>query len=348
MTQYDPGLFEPTDSGVQLATDLNGLVGSLHTNHKGPARPAYVRPGMLWIDDAGAAWLLKLFDGEEDITIAGINPATHQLQTAGVPATRKVKTGAAFLLNGVAGTDAAPAEADLSADLLIKLIFASTAASIEGTREDLPVHPAGMKAAIDGALAGFSAGGIKGVQVFKESRTYNPTDGATKALVIATGGGASGSTGSTNNYGGGAGGAGATAIALVDAEVATVTIGAGGANRGTAANLLGTNGGDTSFGSIVAGGAPACTSGYAGGQGGNTGANADVLLPGGAGSHGQYVASQGYSGNGGASFWGGGGRGGVAGTSGNAGAAPGSGGGGGPQLSSSGAGANGIVLVLEF
>lgn len=127
MTQYDPGLFEPTDSGVQLATDLNGLVGSLYTNHKGPARPSYVRPGMLWIDDAGAVWLLKLFDGEQDITIAGFDPATHALTTAGVPTSRKVRTGAAFLLNGVAGTDAAPAEADLTADLLIKIDLAAKA-----------------------------------------------------------------------------------------------------------------------------------------------------------------------------------------------------------------------------
>jgi len=77
MTQYDTGLFEPSDTGVQLATDLNGLVDSLLTNHKGPARPSYVRPSMLWVDDSGSNWLLKLFDGTADVAIATINPTTH-------------------------------------------------------------------------------------------------------------------------------------------------------------------------------------------------------------------------------------------------------------------------------
>lgn len=338
MTQYDFGALSPADSGPTLAAKLSGVIPALLTHHKGPTRPSYTQPGMLWINDAGATWLLNLFDGDEDVTIAGINPATHQLQTTGVPATRKVKTGAAFLLNGVAGTDAAPAEADLSADLLIKLIFASTAATIEGAREDLPVHPAGMKAAMDHALAGFSTGGIKGVQVFTTSRTYTPTSGATKALVIATGGGASGGVGNGSSQGGLGGGGAGTCISLVDAEVTAVTIGAGGAAR-SGANLAPNNGGHTTFGAITAYGGSSYN--------GNTGTGGQLIVGGGQGGF-PDAQSPYYGGDGGGSFWGAGGPGGRGSSGQGALTAYGAGGGGGAGTANSGAGAPGVVLVLEF
>ena len=193
--------------------------------------------------------------------------------------------------------------------------------------------------------------GLTNIQVFTSSGTYIPTVGAIKALVFATGGGAGGS-GATCNVGGG-GGAGATAIASVSLSgVASVpvTIGAGGNGVGV---TFGGLGGQTSFGSyaIAAGGGPAALA-AGGGFGGNTGTGL-VILKGGDGAPGEGVAAVnvGVGGVGGASFWGGGGRGvysnfqGSTAPAGN-GEAFGSGGGGAGGNNANGA--NGVVVILEF
>jgi hypothetical protein len=266
MTQYDFGALSPADSGPTLAAKLSGVIPALLTHHKGPTRPSYTQPGMLWINDAGATWLLNLFDGEEDVTIAGINPATHQLQTTGVPATRKVRTGSAFLLNGVAGSDEEPAEATLAADLLIKLIFASTAVSIEGAREDLPVHPAGMKAAIDEALgkilANIGTPAPSGAPVvMTASGNYSPSAGTKLLLGILCGGGGQGGGGGSG--GGGGGGGGGCCVFLVkvtDGSTFAVSIGAAGS--GGSSNQNGLAGSATS---VTVGGVTYTANGGAGG-----------------------------------------------------------------------------------
>jgi hypothetical protein len=223
------------------------------------------------------------------------------------PTRRKVKTGAAFLLNGSAGTDAVPAEADLSADLLFKLIFASTAASIEGAREDLPVHPAGLKAAIDGALESFSAGGIKGVQVFTTSRIYTPDASATKAVILAVGGGGGGGTVGSQTAGDGGSGGEFAACLWPNPSAQSVYIGAGGASG---SNSSAGAGGSTSVGSLISanGGAPgnrgsSTATTTPGGSGGGFGSEVIGLLrfPGG---HGHRREAQGIGGKGGDSKFG--------------------------------------------
>jgi hypothetical protein len=79
MTQYGYEPLSPDDSGSTLLERMNGVVPALLTNHKGAVRPGYVQPGMMWVDDSGATWLLKLFDGVADATLASIDPATHAL-----------------------------------------------------------------------------------------------------------------------------------------------------------------------------------------------------------------------------------------------------------------------------
>jgi|SRR5215469_6010882 len=190
--------------------------------------------------------------------------------------------------------------------------------------------------------------GLVNVQVFTNSGTYLPTAGATKALVFATGGGASGAN---TCPGGGGGGAGETRIGLFSLSgVASeaITIGAGGAGVGV--NTVGNPGGNTSFGALMTamGGTPTNTTSGQGGLGGSGGSGGLVGIPGGDG-YGTEVYN--YSGHGGASFWGGGGRDGGVSFSGAimSGRAPGSGGAGGLGGAWTGlTGASGMIVILEF
>lgn len=212
------------------------------------------------------------------------------------------------------------------------------------------------------------------LQVFTSgSGTYTPTTGLAYALVIATGGGGGGggadSSGSTRTAAGG-GGAGGTAIGLFSAA----TIGASKAYAvgaaGTAGSTAGGNGGTggtTTFGSgpalltAVGGtggtgtGAGSSTEGFEGGPGG-TASSGTLNVTGGDGDNGIGEGDC-YGGQGGASFWGGGGRGPIiktaSATAGNPGKAYGSGGGGGANENQTagitgGAGLGGVVFILEL
>lgn len=64
MSQYDFGTIDPfVVDGEQLADMLNNWRNAIHSWHRGATRPAYIVPGMCWIDDsAGAsAWLVKVY-----------------------------------------------------------------------------------------------------------------------------------------------------------------------------------------------------------------------------------------------------------------------------------------------
>jgi hypothetical protein len=152
--------------------------------------------------------------------------------------------------------------------------------------------------------------GFMGFKVIKSSGTYTKTPGTKKIIVMITGGGGAG--GAHVSCAGG-GGAGATAFAAVDVTQVPsvpVTIGAGG--QGTGASQGGTsNGGDggsSSFGNYAtAGGGLGCKGVDKGAKGGIA-TTGDFQFPGGDGQTSVYGSSYG-SGNGGASFWGGGGAG---------------------------------------
>jgi microcystin-dependent protein len=64
MSQYDFGSIDPyVVDGVQLAGMLNQWRDAIHSMHRGGSRPAYVVPGMMWINDsAGAAnWAVNVY-----------------------------------------------------------------------------------------------------------------------------------------------------------------------------------------------------------------------------------------------------------------------------------------------
>lgn len=77
MSQYDFGVIDPlTKSGTQLADDLNQWRDALHSTHYGPTRPAYVKPGMCWVDSSTTPPRLKLWDGAADRLLAYLDGAS--------------------------------------------------------------------------------------------------------------------------------------------------------------------------------------------------------------------------------------------------------------------------------
>ena len=208
-------------------------------------------------------------------------------------------------------------------------------------------------------------GGLKSTQVFSSSGTHTytkPTGIRTVKVTVTGAGGGGGGYGGSGDRGAG-GGAGGTAIETIDvSSVSTVTVnvGAGGAG-GAAGNNNGAGGGGSSFGSYCTGnggvGGKYGNIGPAVGGDGGTATGGDINIIGGQGNNGidnGYVASgTNYTssyGIGGASFWGGGGRGGSFNVAAHVGEAYGSGGGGGSNSNSGpgAAGQIGLVVVEEF
>lgn len=160
--------------------------------------------------------------------------------------------------------------------------------------------------------------------------------------LTITGGGAGGGTGGTLN---GGGGAGATCVKWVTGLSASTAyayaVGASGAGGATPAN-----GGDSTL--IInattytgGGGVHGVVTNGAGGAGG-VATNGTLNVNGGDGA--SVLNSSNPGGSGGASFWGGGGRGAITAGSGVVGSAYGSGGGGGAS-NASGAGATGVIQI---
>ncbi|MCM5558477.1 hypothetical protein [Pleomorphomonas sp. JP5] len=158
---------------------------------------------------------------------------------------RKLKVGSGLVLDGVAGTDAEPAEADLTADLAFTMAFAPPAVTIAGERDDLPVHPAGLKAAFD--ALGSSLDALLAPTIINATGSWEVPAGLTRIFAILFGGGGGGANGAVGGYTGGYGGFGGLSMAVVDVtpgDVLPVTIGAGG-NTGVA-------GGDSAFADLTA------------------------------------------------------------------------------------------------
>jgi hypothetical protein len=80
MSQFQWQTIDPnTTSGSVLANILNLGEAALHSNHKGPNRPTYVVPGMMWIDDTDPLlWEVNFFDGVGDANLGLINTFTSK------------------------------------------------------------------------------------------------------------------------------------------------------------------------------------------------------------------------------------------------------------------------------
>ena len=168
---------------------------------------------------------------------------------------------------------------------------------------------------------------------FKSSGLFTPSSAISADVLVVAGGGAGGS-GLAQNYaagGGGAGGLRALSAQSLTAQNYAIVVGAGGVGVTYTSN--GSNGNNSSVGTISAtgGGRGTCSGGasYSGGSGGGSAATGTA----GAGNAGSYSPVEGYAGgigfDGGANLVPGGGGGGASAVGGNAGNGPGGAGGAG-------------------
>lgn len=85
MSQYDFGnLSSPLPGATFIDDNLEPWRDALNSLHKGNVRPSYAVQGIMWIDDSVNPWLLKIYDGSDDIQIGTLNPATNAFTPSGV------------------------------------------------------------------------------------------------------------------------------------------------------------------------------------------------------------------------------------------------------------------------
>jgi hypothetical protein len=104
MSQSDFGdLSSPLSGTALINTYLEPWRTALHSMHSGASRPSYATGGMMWLDTTTTPWVIKVFDGSDDISIGTVNATTNLFTPSGV------------ILNNYAATTA-PTTGDDSAD----------------------------------------------------------------------------------------------------------------------------------------------------------------------------------------------------------------------------------------
>ncbi len=100
MSQYDFGnLSSPLAGSVFIDTHLEPWRNALHSMHSGTSRPSYAVAGTMWLDTTTTPWVVKVFDGTDDISIGTINATTNVFTPSGsyVPFTAASASGAASI-----------------------------------------------------------------------------------------------------------------------------------------------------------------------------------------------------------------------------------------------------------
>lgn len=71
--------FADNPYGAVLMDDyLAPLQNNMLTSNSGESRPEYVQQGTKWLDTSSTPWLLKMYDGTDDVVIGTIDPSTHK------------------------------------------------------------------------------------------------------------------------------------------------------------------------------------------------------------------------------------------------------------------------------
>lgn len=88
MSQFDFGTIDPfVVNGEQLADMLNDWRDAIHSWHRGNARPSYIVPGMMWVDDSAGAtsWVVKVYLGATpgDVALFTYNTTTGAVSLSG-------------------------------------------------------------------------------------------------------------------------------------------------------------------------------------------------------------------------------------------------------------------------
>jgi hypothetical protein len=81
----NPMDFSGDPTGDELLDDLlTPQQENFLTSHSGTSRPAYAQEGTEWLDKTSTPWILKRFDGSDDIIVGYINATTNTYTPAGL------------------------------------------------------------------------------------------------------------------------------------------------------------------------------------------------------------------------------------------------------------------------
>ena len=375
MSQYDFGNLESPLSGTALInTHLEPWRNALHSLHSGSSHPSYAQAGTMWLDNTTNPWILKVFDGSDDITLGTLNTSTNTFLGAGISAfgATLIDDADASAARTTLGLGTAAVENTVPANkggtgqstyTVGDLLYASGTTALSKLAAGTNGHVLTLSGGVPAWAALPSNSGLVVVrQVFTSSATWTKNANLLYADVEVVGGGGGGggtaAANSTSSGGGGAGGYSRKVIAAATlGATETVTVGTGGAggSAGGGAGGTGGTGNTSSFGTHCsatggAGGVGASAAGNVLGGLGGAGSSGDVNITGNAGGSSISATMSGFGGQG---YFGGGAR--PVGTNidGNVGAANTGAGGSGSIGSTTngragGAGAAGIVIVTEY
>lgn len=132
MSQYDFGNLESPLSGTTwFNTHCEPWRNALHSSHAGASRPSYAQSGMMWLDTNTTPWVLKIFDGTDDIAVGTVNAATNVFTPAGLILDNIVATSAPTVNEDSGdGYSAGSLWVNLTTDLAYLCVDASVGAAI--------------------------------------------------------------------------------------------------------------------------------------------------------------------------------------------------------------------------
>lgn len=187
MSQFDFGNLESPLSGTSLINaNLEPWRDALHSQHSGASRPSYAVAGTLWLDNTTTPWLLKMYDGADDITIGIVNATTNRFDVKAFGADLPTDTGAA---NAYAIAPA-PVITAYAAGQIFLLKPANTSTANAST---MNVNALGTKniKTIDGADPAIGMISSSAVHMFVYDGTnmilLNPAPASRQSLAIASG-----------------------------------------------------------------------------------------------------------------------------------------------------------------
>jgi hypothetical protein len=101
-------------TGTQYRTQDNDRYAAHLTTHSGTSRPSYAVAGTLWLDTISTPWVLKMYDGADDISIGTVNASTNAFNASNAASTASTIAMTAAI-NEASATVASASTADIGA-----------------------------------------------------------------------------------------------------------------------------------------------------------------------------------------------------------------------------------------